>query len=74
MLTNEDADLSFDEENDEVVLIPQKDNRIFTSSGDPEIDSLYNKQKRGRLILQPDFQRQYVWDASKASKLIESAI
>lgn len=74
MQTNEDTDLSFDEENDEVVLIPQKDNRIFTSSGDPEIDSLYNKQKRGRLILQPDFQRQYVWDASKASKLIESAI
>jgi hypothetical protein len=74
MQPNEDVDLSFDDENDEEVLIPQKDNRIFTSSGDPEIDSLYNKQKRGRLVLQPDFQRQYVWDASKASKLIESAI
>lgn len=74
MQANEDVDLSFDDENDEEILIPQKDNRIFTSSGDPEIDSLYNKQKRGRLVLQPDFQRQYVWDASKASKLIESAI
>ena len=27
-----------------------------------------------RLVLQPDFQRQYVWDSTKASKLIESAI
>lgn len=26
------------------------------------------------VVLQPDFQRQYVWDPTKASKLIESAI
>jgi hypothetical protein len=51
-----------------------KDSRVFTSSGDPQIDALYGKCKRGKLILQPDFQRQYVWDAAKASKLIESAI
>ena len=33
MQPNEDVGLSFDDENDEEVLIPQKDNRIFTSSG-----------------------------------------
>lgn len=74
MPVDEDVELSFDNENDEETLIPQKDNRIFTSSGDPEVVSLYDQWKRGRLDLQPDFQRQYVWDASKASKLIESAI
>lgn len=74
MQADEDVDLSFDDENDEEVLIPQKENQIITSSGDLEIYSLHNKKIRGRLVLQPDFQRQYVWDAAKASKLIESAI
>lgn len=74
MLPEEDNDLSFDDGDEEDVQIAPEDNRIHTSSGDLEIESLHNKKKRGRLILQPDFQRQYVWDAAKASKLIESAI
>ena len=73
-MNEEITEMTFDEEQEIEAIIPQKENNIFTSSGDPEIDSLYNKQKRGRLILQPDFQRQYVWDSTKASKLIESAI
>jgi uncharacterized protein with ParB-like and HNH nuclease domain len=40
----------------------------------PEIESLYNRYKRGKLILQPNFQRDFVWDAPKASRLIESAL
>lgn len=47
---------------------------IMTKSADPEIDSLFGKWKRGKLILQPDFQRQYVWDRKKASRLIESIL
>jgi uncharacterized protein with ParB-like and HNH nuclease domain len=47
---------------------------IGTRSADPEIDSLYGKFKRGKLILQPHFQRQFVWDRAKASRLIESAL
>lgn len=74
MTIEENAEMTFDAAQDEEVKIPEKENSIFTSSGDPEIDSLYNKKKRGRLVLQPDFQRQYVWDSTKASKLIESAI
>ena len=70
----EESGLDFDESGEEEVQIGSEDNRIHTSSGDPEIESLHGKKKRGRLILQPDFQRQYVWDSSKASKLIESAI
>ena len=74
MSKEEDGGMSFDDENTDETVFPQSDKRISTSSGDLEIESLHNKQKRGRLVLQPDFQRQYVWDASKASKLIESAI
>ncbi len=54
--------------------LERKDRRILTQASDPEIKSLHDKWKRGRLILQPDFQRQYVWDNKKASKLIESAL
>ena len=74
MSLDEENGITFDDTGDEETIIPRKDNKIFTSTGDLEIDSLHNKQKRGRLILQPDFQRQYVWDSTKASKLIESAI
>ena len=74
MQVDDETELTFDDGTDDEVLIPQKENKIFTSSGDLEIDSLHSKQKRGRLVLQPDFQRQYVWDSTKASKLIESAI
>lgn len=74
MSLDEENGITFDDAGDEETVISQKDNKIFTSMGDLEIDSLHNKQKRGRLILQPDFQRQYVWDSIKASKLIESAI
>ncbi|MDP2229742.1 DUF262 domain-containing protein [Methylotenera sp.] len=73
-MSEESSDLDFEDEIEEVTLIPQKENQIFTKITDPEVVSLYNKYKRGQLVLQPDFQRQYVWDAVKASKLIESAV
>ena len=54
--------------------IPEEGRKIFTDKGDPEVTSLYDKNKRGRLVLQPDFQRHFVWDIGKSSRLIESAI
>jgi hypothetical protein len=41
---------------------------------DPEIETLHNRRKRGQIDLQPLFQRKYVWDAGKASRLIESIL
>lgn len=73
MLDDED-NFYFDDAVDEEVINYKRDNKIFTSTGDLEISSLHSKKQRGRLILQSDFQRQYVWDVTKASKLIESAI
>jgi hypothetical protein len=48
--------------------------RVYADQGDPEVESLYGKYKRGKLVVRPEFQRQFVWDALKSSRLIESAL
>ncbi len=48
--------------------------KIYTDQGDPEIDSLFKRYQKGRLNVQPLFQRQFVWDKVKSSRLIESAL
>src|SRR6266568_4511841 len=50
-----------DEGNEELApTLSQGKRTIRTKSADPEIDSLYGKFKRGKLILQPHFQRLFV--------------
>lgn len=60
-----------DENGDEPAL---EHRRIFTDKLDPPIDSLYLKNKRGDLILDPIFQRRPVWDLGRCSRLVESVI
>ncbi len=70
-------ELDFDtplEEEVETIEIPVQARTVYTDGADPEIASLYGKSKRGKLVVQPDFQRHFVWDATKASRLIESAL
>lgn len=57
-----------------ILTLNKEDRHVLTKSTDPEIDSLYGKCKRGKLILNPNFQRRFVWDRLKASRLIESAL
>ena len=74
---SESEELEFEnplEEEVESIELPSDKRRIYTELGDPEIESLYGKYKRDKLIVQPDFQRQFVWDSTKASRLIESAL
>jgi len=69
---------------DEITLDNEKDNdeqddlsgerKIYTEQGDPEIDSLHRRFLKGKLNVQPSFQRQFVWDEVKSSRLIESAL
>lgn len=68
--------LSFDSSKDETesLRIPEQKRRMFTEQGDPEIDSLYRKWKDGDLDIQPFFQRGFVWDIVKASRIIESIL
>lgn len=44
MLPEEENNFSFDEGGEEEVQIAPEDNRIHTSSGDLEIESLHNKR------------------------------
>lgn len=76
-MNDNDDELTFDNTSDDEVDefdIDQDKRQIFTDQGDPEIESLYGKHKRGKLIIQPDFQRQFVWDNAKSCRLIESAL
>ena len=58
----------------EPLNLPESKRKVYTEQGDPEIESLYRKWKDGDLDIQPDFQRGFVWDIIKASRLIESIL
>jgi len=46
--------------------------RVFSESMNYPISSLFDMERDGNLNLQPKFQRQFVWDAKKINRLIES--
>lgn len=64
-----EEELQVDEE-----LELQGSGKINFSSKDSEIASLHRQYKKGRLLVQPSYQRKYVWDCKKASQLIESIL
>lgn len=69
-------EIFFDEEFEEMEseLLTNDSTKIYADQSDPEIDGLYNRWERGKLDVQPDFQRYFVWDIIKSSRLIESAL
>lgn len=67
-------EIEFEQPLEEEIDSVAEERKIYTDKGDPEIDSLYNKFKKGKLVLQSDFQRHFVWDSAKSSRLIESAL
>ena len=68
------SELEFEESLEEEDAQLSSERKIYTDKGDPEVESLYGKYKRGKLDIQPDFQRHFVWDTNKSSRLIESAL
>lgn len=56
------------------LTIAEDQRSVRTQAADREIESLWSKWHRGKLDLQPIFQRHFVWDRSKSSRLIESAL
>ena len=67
-------EISFESENHDEIEIEPLRRKIYTEKSDPEIDSLHRRYLKGKLILQPDFQRQFIWNRANASRLIESAL
>lgn len=65
-----------DEEADEAVEISVEPGKraIFTDKSDPTVHDLFLRYKDGDIELQPDYQRHFVWDEKRSSRLIESAL
>lgn len=71
---SDELEFDIEPEGDEELSLPANQREVLTRPSDPQIRALHDKQKRGKLILQPDFQRQFVWDRKKASRLVESVL
>lgn len=48
--------------------------RITTREADREVSSLHERYQRGRLKVDPNYQRKFVWNQKQASRLIESIL
>lgn len=59
---------------DEIIDVDPCRREIISQSSDERVQVLLSDVKRGRLLLHPGFQRQFVWDKQKATRLIESAL
>jgi hypothetical protein len=69
---NEDLIFDEDEQEDSPIIITEGSRQVFSKSPNLSIRELYEQYQDGDLILQPDFQREFVWDAKKINRLIES--
>ncbi|MGO9923222.1 MAG: DUF262 domain-containing protein [Isosphaeraceae bacterium] len=65
---NEGSPDGMDEGDSEV----QGNEGVSIEKADRSLAELYRWHKNGRLIIDPEWQRSYVWDNKRASKLIES--
>lgn len=80
MSTGEDASSPPDIDNrvegdDEGDLsISKEDARIVVSKNDRSLAELYRWFGLGKLVVDPEWQREYVWDKKRASRLIESVL
>lgn len=74
IMENTDKEIELDSPLEEEASGNYKGRKIYTDKGDPDIKTLYGNYKDGFLNLQPDFQRYFVWDMKKASRLIESIL
>lgn len=74
-MTNIDQDDNFQETNETLTLqSPEEERKILWQGKDMSVREFLNMEQDGELILQPEYQRKYVMDATKASKLIESIL
>lgn len=70
----EDEEISPDENEDNIIPfnIPPEYQSIKVDKFDMPVRELWERYANNNLILEPDFQRHYVWDNTRASRYIES--
>lgn len=59
---------------DEVLDLGNDVKNLVWRSWEPSVEILCKKKQDGELNLQPNWQRDFVWDQKKASKLVESVL
>ena len=67
-----EEDILYDEQDEEQDLSVKKN--IHADAADAQVDSLHKRYKKKKLVVHPPYQRNFVWDAKKASLLIESVL
>ena len=69
------TEIIIEQDDDEAALdIPHDRRRVKTEKSDVPVDTIFSWVSRGKINPQPDFQRYYVWNQVKASRLIESLL
>lgn len=63
-----------DSENPKLLEIPHEVRNLITQAYDKSVSDIVRMITDKDLILNPEYQRNYVWDNKKASKLVESVI
>ena len=74
MIDNMEEIIFEDVERQVDVEIPHDVRKLTTQAYDKSVSDVVRMISEKELILDPDYQRNYVWDNKKASKLIESII
>jgi 5-methylcytosine-specific restriction endonuclease McrA len=71
----QNVDIDFGNIEDDTPLeVDPKERSLKTEKKDTPVETLYNWWKRNKIDLQPEFQRFFVWDKAKASRLVESLL
>ncbi len=63
-----------DTEQQQDIEIPREVRNLTTQAYDKSVSDIVRMMDEKDLVLDPDYQRNYVWDNKKASKLVESII
>lgn len=63
-----------DDPEDDVQIPVEGPRRLISEPRDLSIRELFTQEQDGDLKLQPEFQRYYVFDDAKASRLVESVL
>lgn len=73
-IATEGDEIEIESEEEEALDLNDNERKISTRPLDLTVSDIVSRIDRGNLILQPEFQRDYVWKSTKASKLIESIL
>lgn len=71
------TEIHYDDKNEDENLsseIPKEQRILRTQAYDKSISDIVSMIKEGDVVLNPDFQRSYLWDNKKASLLVESIL